>query len=172
MGKYPKDELEDAFRKYWRTGAVGESWDAWADLFSEDCVYLEHMYGEMRGRETVRTWIKPIMEKYGELYTKYDWHAVDPDGGRVVFYMQNRRDHPSGHGTIDFPGISILEYAGNGKWSKEEDFWSVKGRDVAMREYAEACTKYDPDHTQKRTRFDWGNGPDWTRGARTFFDRK
>jgi hypothetical protein len=29
-------------------------------------------------------------------------------------YMQNRRDHPSGTGTIDFPGITILGYAGDG----------------------------------------------------------
>src|SRR5204863_301959 len=83
--------------------------------FTEDCVYVEHFYGTMRGRETVRAWIKPIMAKYGEIYTAYEWHVIDAAQGRVVFYMQNRRDHPGGQGTIDFPGISILEYAGGGQ---------------------------------------------------------
>jgi len=117
MPRYGRDELEQAFHSYWRTGAVGEDWDAWADLFTEDCRYFEHFYGHMRGRETVRAWIKPVMERYGEIYTAYEWHVVDPEGGRVVFYMQNRRDHPGGRGTIDFPGVSILEYAGGGKWN-------------------------------------------------------
>ena len=52
-----REELERAFQLYWRTGAVGEDWDAWADLFTEDCTYFEHWYGQMQGRETVRKWI-------------------------------------------------------------------------------------------------------------------
>ena len=83
MGTFGHQELEQAFRVYWRTGAVGEDWDAWADLFTEDCVYVEHFYGTMRGRETVRAWIKPIMAKYGEIYTAYEWHVIDAAQGRV-----------------------------------------------------------------------------------------
>ena len=67
MPRFTRAELEEAFRTYWRAGAVGEDWDAWADLFTEDCRYFEHFYGPMRGRETVRAWIKPVMEKYGEI---------------------------------------------------------------------------------------------------------
>ncbi len=63
----------------------------------------------------------------------------------VRFYMQNRRDHPAGKGTIDCPGISILEYGGNGK----------------------CCRAHDPDHARKHTRLDWGRGPEWTRGGRS-----
>ena len=171
MPPFPRDELEQAFRTYWRTGAVGEDWDAWADLFTEDAEYVEHVLGNLHGREAIRGWIKPIMLQFPELYTVYEWHAVDEATGRVIVYMQNRRDHPSGQGTIDFPGISILEYAGNGKWRKEEDFWSVKGREVAMRAYEEACRAHDPDHPRKHTRFTWGNGPAWTRGARSYAER-
>ena len=84
------------------------------------------------GREAIRAWIKPIMDRYGELYTVYEWHMVEPSG-RAVVYMQNRRDHPSGSGVIDFPGITILQYAGGG--------------------------------------LDWGSGPDWTRGAASYWER-
>jgi len=172
MAQFDRDEMDAAFRTYWRTGAVGEDWDAWADLFTEDCTYFEHYYGTMNGRETVRAWIKPIMEKYGEIYTVYEWHTIDVDRGRVIFYMQNRRDDPAGNGkTFDFPGVSLLEYAGGGKWKREEDFWAWKQREVAMKGWEEACKRVDPDHAKKKTRWNWGNGPDWARGGRSWADR-
>src|ERR1041385_5154637 len=99
------------------------------------------------------------MEQFCELYTAYEWHMVDENAGRVVVYMQNRRDHPSGEGRIDFPGITILDYAGDGKWRREEDYWAVPRAQQTVEEYAAACKKLDPEHKQKRTRLDWGNGP-------------
>jgi hypothetical protein len=168
MGKFSRDELERAFQKYWRTGAVGEDWDSWADLFTEDADYVEHILGSMKGREAIRAWIKPIMAQYRELYTAYEWHTVDEADGRVIVYMQNRRDHPSGKGTIDFPGVTILEYAGDGRWKREEDFWAVPAAQQMTAEYAEACKQFDPSHKEKATRSNWGNGPAWTRGAASY----
>ena len=172
MARYGRDEIENAFRRYWQAGAVGERWDDWADLFTEDADYVEHVLGNLKGREAIRAWIKPIMEQFCELYTVYEWHSVDPELGRVVVYMQNRRDHPSGKGVIDFPGITILDYEGNDRWKREEDFWAVPAAHQSVSDYSAACKQYDPDHQQKRTRFNWGDGPDWTRGARTWFERK
>jgi ketosteroid isomerase-like protein len=171
MGNYSRSELEQAFQLYWRTGAVGEDWDAWADLFAEDATYVEHVLGTMKGRETIRAWIKPIMEQFGELYTAYEWHTIDEEGGRAIVYMQNRRDHPSGKGTIDFPGITILEYAGDNKWKLEEDYWAVARGQETITEYEQACKEHDTSHKKKRTRLNWGNGPVWTRGARSYAER-
>jgi SnoaL-like protein len=171
MGTYSRDELERAFIHYWRTGAAGEDWDAWANLFTEDCTYFEHWYGLMHGRETVRQWIVPIMDKYREIYTGYEWHVVDDVRGQVVFYVQNRRDHPSGTGTCDFPGVSIITYAGNGTWSREEDYWAVKGRETAMKEYEDACRRFDPEHPKKATRRFWGRGPAWIQGGTSYATR-
>jgi hypothetical protein len=165
---FDRDDLEQAFRTYWRTGAVGEDWDAWAELFTEDADYVEHVLGSLKGREAIRAWIKPIMVQYGEIYTAYEWHSVDAEAGRVVVYMQNRRDHPSGSGVIDFPGITILDYAGNGRWKREEDFWSVPGATRATEEYEAARKQFDRDHRRKMTRRNWGNGPAWTRGAASY----
>jgi limonene-1,2-epoxide hydrolase len=168
---FTRGDVEAAFVHYWRCGAVGEDWDAWVDCFTPDVVYVEHVLGTMRGREAVRAWIKPIMAEYGELYTAYEWHVIDAASGRVCVYMQNRRDHPSGEGTIDFPGITILEYRGDGRFRYEEDFWAVPQATRATEAYAKACAEHDPQHKAKRTRLDWGNGPAWTRGARTYAER-
>ena len=172
MPQFSHDEIEQAFRSYWQAGAVGENWDAWADLFTEDADYVEHVLGNLKGREAIRAWIKPIMAQYGELYTAYEWHSVDAAAGRVIVYMQNRRDHPSGKGVIDFPGITVLGYAGTGKWKREEDFWAVPGATRATEEYEAARKQFDRDHRRKMTRRNWGNGPAWTRGAASFAERK
>ena len=156
---FDRDEVEAAFQNYWKLGAVGEDWDEWCDeCFTED-VSTSSTSRNKQGREAVRAWIKPTMEEYGEIYTAYEWHMID-DGGRVVVYMQNRRDNPEpGAPPIDFPGVTVLQYAGDGKFSLEEDFWSLTEGIRTMKQYHAACEKFDPDHPKKRTRLDWGNGP-------------
>lgn len=169
MTTFDRDEVETAFRNYWALGAVGESWDEWCDqCFTENIVYIEHVLGNKTGRETVREWIKPTMEEFGTIYTAYEWHTVTDDG-RVIVYMQNRRDHPdASKPPIDFPGVTILQYAGDGKFSLEEDFWSLpEGIETAKRSFA-AYRDIDPEFPKQRTRRNWGNGPDWTRGAATY----
>jgi SnoaL-like domain len=170
---YDREEVEAAFRNYWACGAVCEDWDAWCDeCFTTDVTYVEHILGNKQGREAVRAWIKPTMEEYGAIYTAYEWHMID-DGGRVVVYMQNRRDNPEpGAAPIDFPGMTVLQYAGDGKFSLEEDFWSLPEGIATAKEYAAACKKFDPDHPKKRTRANWGNGPDWTQGAPTYAESR
>jgi len=142
------------------------------DFFAGDVLYVEHVLGSLHGREAVRAWIKPIMAQFGELYTAYEWHMTDPATGRVCVYMQNRRDHPSGEGTIDFPGITILQYAGGGRFSMEEDFWAVPQAEKATVDYRAACTRFDPDHAKKQTRRHWGHGPEWTRGGASYAERR
>ncbi|MBA3653008.1 MAG: nuclear transport factor 2 family protein [Actinobacteria bacterium] len=160
----PLGEVEQAFRTYWQTGAVGEDWPAWADLFAEDADYIEHVLGSMHGRDEIKAWIVPIMDQFSELYTFYEWHMIE--GNRVVVYMQNRRDHPDPtQPPIDFPGITILRYAGGGKWASEEDYWALPQANRASKAYAEACAKYDLDHAKKRTRQHWPDGPAWVRPA-------
>jgi len=169
MATFDIQEVESAFRTFWQTGMIREDWNAWADRFTEDVVYEERVLGTMHGREAVRRWIVPLMERYGEIYGVYDWHAADPTG-RVVFRMINRRDHPSGRGTLDFPGVSILQYAGDGLWSREEDYWAERLGVAQFEAYEAALVEHDPDHRVKRTRRQWGLGPSWTRGKASFWD--
>src|SRR5262245_15929494 len=149
---FDRDEVEAAFRNYWALGAVGEDWDAWCDeCFTDDVTYIEHILGSKQGREAVRAWIKPTMAEYGEIYTAYEWHMIGDDG-RVVVYMQNRRDNPDRDAPpIDFPGMTVLQYAGDGKFSLEEDFWSLPEGIATAKEYAAACRARDENFAAKRT---------------------
>jgi ketosteroid isomerase-like protein len=163
MGGHSKDEVEEAFIHYWRTGAVAEDWEAWADLFTDDALYIEHVLGTMQGPKQIKPWITQIMAAYPELYTVYEWHVID--GDRVVFYMQNRRDNPEpGAPPIDFPGVTILHYAGKGKWNFEEDFWAFPAAQKAQAAYVEARSKHDPEHSLRMTRHHWPESPEWARG--------
>jgi len=65
-----------------------------------------------------------------------------------------------------------LPYAGNGQWSREEDFWAVPKAQATVEEYAAACKQLDPEHKQKGTRLNWGNGPAWTKGAASYAERR
>lgn len=160
MAQHSRAGVEAAFIRYWQTGAVGEDWDAWANLFTEDALHIEHVLGRRQGREAIRAWIKPTMERVPELYTALGWYAID--GDRVVCEAINRRDDPSlGGGAIDFPGVTILRYAGNGLWSLEENYWVPNEAAEATKRYQEACRAHDPDHPGKRTRRNWPKDPPW-----------
>ena len=171
MAGFPHDEMEEAFRIYWQTGAVEERWSNWADRLTPDVAYREQVYGHMQGREEVRAWIVPLMARYPALYTIYQWHQIDPKAGRLVVYMLNRRDHPAPSDnteeTLDFPGVTVLNYAGEGLFGIQEDYWAVTGAKACARTYAAACRTHDPDHPGRRSRLHWGHGPPWTRGRVT-----
>ena len=74
--------------------------------------------------------------------------------------MQNRRDHPdASQPPIDFPGITILQYAGNGKFSLEEDFWSLpEGIETAKRSAA-AYRDVDPEFPKQAHASQLGQRP-------------
>ncbi|EUA30292.1 snoaL-like domain protein [Mycobacterium xenopi 4042] len=67
MGHWSRGEIERAFRDYSHAVVeIGRSsdWSRYADLFTEDAVYLEHVYGEMHGRERIREWITATMSVF------------------------------------------------------------------------------------------------------------
>ena len=126
---FTRDELERAFASYCeineKASASGD-WAAWADKFTEDVHYVEHAYGEFRGRETVRKWIADVMAPFPHMDFPMDWVIYDEQRGWVVFQCQNRLRHPSDPDgeAFQFPTWSLIKYAGNGKWSYEEDTYN------------------------------------------------
>jgi ketosteroid isomerase-like protein len=122
---YSRDEVEEAFRHYFLTGPVLEDWSAWSQLFSDDAVYFDHFYGRFRGPEEIQKFLESTMGFAPHVYSPLEWYNLD--GNRIVYKVWNRADNPDAGGPpAEFPSLQIVEYAGDGRWSSEEDWWLVK----------------------------------------------
>jgi hypothetical protein len=135
---FSRAEIEDAFEEYQRR-ARGNDWVGWSELFVDAAVYLEHEYGTFYGRDAIRDWIIDTMGKANGMTFPVEWHMVDDD--RVVWYTWNQFPQLPGHATSDFQfaTISILRYAGDGKWASQEDVYNAKEADAVLREYLHAA---------------------------------
>lgn len=129
-----------AFQKFWTVGSLDENWAAWPDRLTEDVHYVERFYGEMHGREAVRAWITRLMVQRSDVHAVLDWYIVK--GPRVVLNMQNRYYHPDPDGDpLDFPGLTVLEYGGDGMFRYEEDYWCLRTAKARHVEFTEAVNR-------------------------------
>jgi hypothetical protein len=130
MGRWTRDELEQAFANYQRVarraGTTGD-WNAWADLFTEDATYVEHLFGTFGGREAIRRWITAAMGSFpGNAMPHFpiEWYVIDEDRGWVVCQVWNRMADPGDGSVHQAYNFSLLKYAGEGLWSYEEDIYN------------------------------------------------
>jgi hypothetical protein len=123
-------ELEAAFLDYQRTVediAQSREWSRFADLFTEDAAYVEHAFGTFEGREQIRAWIIKTMTTFpGNQMTGFPvtWALLDPDQSRVVCEINNPMRDPGDGSRHSATNITILDYAGDGLWSREEDVYN------------------------------------------------
>jgi uncharacterized protein (TIGR02246 family) len=130
MGKWSRAELEEALELYTKTaleaGTTG-NWDKWADLFTEDATYVEHLFGTFGGREAIRRWIVGTMSQYPNdqmQYFPHEWYMIDEERGWVVAQIWNRMVDPGDGSLHQAYNFSLLKYAGDMKWSFEEDIYN------------------------------------------------
>ena len=130
MGRFSRAELEAAFEQFQQTaleaGTSGD-WAQWADLFTEDATYIEHVYGTLGGREAIRNWICKTMSETPNDQMKYfpiEWYTIDEEKGWVVAQVWNRMVDPGDGSLHQAYNFTLLKYAGNGKWSYEEDIYN------------------------------------------------
>jgi hypothetical protein len=164
---FPKHEVEEAFRHYWRLGGAGERWAEFAQLYTPDAVLIDRVIeGVKNGRAEIAAYLDRVMNhEMPALYTIYDWHTIE--GNTVTNGMLNRFDNPDPQGApLDFFGVTIQIYAGDGLWSYQEDYYSFAGMQRVRAEYDRLCKLHDPDHPKRRTRNHWPAGPDWAVGLR------
>jgi hypothetical protein len=128
VGRWTRDEIEDAFETYQRTAlAAGTSgdWTAWADLFTEDATYVEHLFGTLGGREAIRHWITRTMAANRDMqFFPMEWYVVDEERGWVVCQVWNRMVDPGDGSLHQAYNFTLLKYAGHGRWSYEEDIYN------------------------------------------------
>ena len=139
-GILPGMTPEEAFHAIWTTGCINEDWARWPDHLTEDVLYVERIFGTMHGREAVRAWITDLMSVRGDVHGVLNWYMVK--GDRIVLNMTNRYYHPDpAQPPIDFGGLSVLEYAGNGLFGYEEDYWDTTGAKTAYEQFTAAVAE-------------------------------
>jgi hypothetical protein len=126
MGSWSREELDREFELYKERGAAGD-WNAWADQFTENAQYVEHVYGVFHGREAIRAWIVETMGTFpGDEMPLFpvEWHIVDEERGWIVAKIWNRMQDPGDGSVHQAYNFTLLKYAGGGKWAYEEDIYN------------------------------------------------
>jgi hypothetical protein len=123
-------ELEEAFTAHFAEVeriTREADWAAYAEEFTADAVYVEHAFGEMRGRDEIRAWAVKTMSTFpGNVMTGFPiaWKVLDPPTSRIVCEVRNLMPDPGDGSTLEEPNITILTYAGDGLWSRQEDVYN------------------------------------------------
>jgi len=149
MGKFSREELLGAFQDYRqvrdRASRTGD-WDSWANMFTEDAHYVEHAYGEMHGRETIRAWIVGVMKPFPTMTFPEGWSVIDEERGAVVWESWNAFPEPfqPDGSPYRFPNWTRIVYAGEGLWKSEEDIYNPqKDAPEVMKAWIAAGGKFE-----------------------------
>lgn len=129
MAAFSLDELRRAYEHFSQVSddcARSRDYNAFADLFTRDCTYVEHVFGEMHGREAVREWIVPLMLQWpNDLMTyTHDWVIFDEPNGRVVFCARTHMPDLGDGNDYSATNWSCIDYAGDDLWWREEDIYN------------------------------------------------
>jgi len=145
QGRWDRSEVEEALQQYHamadRAVELGD-WNVWADLFTDDAIYVEHQYGVMRGSKDIRSWICGVMSAGSnpDMYFPVEQSITLIDNDLVGIYVPNRyRDPKDPNGEpYQFVSYTLLLYAGGGQWCYEEDIYNVDEAKRVHKLYARA----------------------------------
>ena len=140
MTQFERKEIEAAYQHFVDIGDSGD-WDAWTDLHTEDGLWIEHHLGTFTGRDEIRKAITDVMKPVPMMVFPVGWHSID--GNRVVYYpWQVMPDPQGGDAVYRFGCVTILEYAGDGLFSSQEDLYNPREAEQVMKAWLKAGGKF------------------------------
>jgi ketosteroid isomerase-like protein len=131
MSAYRLDQADEARATYAEMVALrarieaGElPWSALADYFTEDAVYIDSAWGRYEGHAEIAKFMDDSMAGLADWRFPEEWTTVD--GNRVVSMWWNELPGRRADGSAyRVPGVSILRYAGDGKFDYEYDIFNM-----------------------------------------------
>ena len=130
MATYTRSEIERAFADFQAAAAhaceTGD-WTRWAECFTEDARYHEHHYGHFEGRAAILEWITTTMAQpinRDMVAFPSDWAVIDEERGWVVCAIWNVMRDPGDGSVHRAVNWTMLHYAGDGRFSYEEDVYN------------------------------------------------
>lgn len=125
---HPAGEVEATLARY---VAVREAIEAgeqtWSDLaqfFTDDAVYIDPAWGRIQGIDTIRAFLVESMTGLEDWRFPLLFTAVNGDDVVTVWRQIVPGTRPDG-GPFVQTGVSLLRYAGLGKFSFEEDLLNM-----------------------------------------------
>jgi len=121
-------EICDTHERYLaarRRAERGEGgWEALADFFTEDAVFVDPAWGRVDGRDAILRFLRESMAGLEGWTFPQAWQMVE--GDRLVTRWWNRLPGRRSDGTFyEAPGISVFTYEGGGRFSREEDLLNM-----------------------------------------------
>lgn len=131
MARPTRTEVVEAVEKLLARRADSD-WDGYCAMLTEDAVYVEHGRGTFTGRDTIRDHLQHDgMRLPGAGWThETAWTAVD--GARAICRWVERSPRIGGREPIDVCGITVFEYAGEGRFRAQEDVYNAHEMERAI----------------------------------------
>lgn len=125
---HPIDEVRAAVDRYVALRAsiaAGDNdWPDLADLFTDDVVYIDPAWGRIQGVDEVRAFMDESMRGLEDWDFPVEYTAIDGDTVVVKWTQQLPGTRADGS-RYEQSGYSTLVYAGDGKFSYEEDLLNM-----------------------------------------------
>ena len=134
---HERAEIEATIQRYLelrRAAIAGDiPWRDLKEVFTDDAVFVDSVWGRHEGVDALVEFLDHSMAGLDSWDFPHFWEAID--GDRVFLRWSNRLpgERPGG-GPIDNFGMSYLEYAGDGKFSYEEDMYSESHLRLTMKQ--------------------------------------
>lgn len=121
---FPRDEIQAcvdhylAVREQMDRGEGG--WIEMAQLFTDDAVYIDPAWGKVEGLAAIKTFLEESMAGLDDWLFPVEWVAIDGDHV-IIKWIQRLPGQRADGSTYDSSGVSLLTYAGDGRFSRSED---------------------------------------------------
>jgi ketosteroid isomerase-like protein len=128
---FDRSEVEAAVTA--KNAAQSRSFSAMAEFFTDDAVLVDSGAGRFEGREAIDNFLAKSDELTQGWSMPVEWVAID--GDRVTVKLAMRLPGRRADGSYrDVPAVSLLVYAGSGRFSSQEDFYSSAALAELLRE--------------------------------------
>jgi ketosteroid isomerase-like protein len=128
MARFSEQEIRHTYARYVATRdrvEAGElAWDALADFFTDGATFIDPAWGRIEGIAAIRKFLNESMLGLDGWTFPHEFTTVHED--RLLARWQNRLPGKRADGSYyEAPGYSLMTYAGNGKFSFEEDLLNM-----------------------------------------------
>ncbi|MEZ5205385.1 MAG: nuclear transport factor 2 family protein [Acidimicrobiales bacterium] len=125
---HPREEIEAAVAAYVdvreRIERGEADWPDLADLFTDDAIYNDPAWGRIEGADEIRTFMRESMVGLDDWRFPIEFTAIDGDHVVIKWTQIIPGTRPDGTPAVQ-SGYSHLLYAGDGKFSYEEDLLNM-----------------------------------------------